>query len=164
VFKIGEAATNVRSRTPMFLVATLSEPMMSRSIWLKGALVLGLVVAVAAAQETTPRKSPRGRLPAYWNDVVEPEQKDQLYAIQKKYEAQIDELEAQIEALEAKRETEMTALLTPDQKEKLGRVRAFWENEQALKRAKETKAATGAPPASASPATGEAPAPAAPQP
>jgi TolA-binding protein len=159
VFKIGGAATNVRSRTPLFLVATLSEPMMSRSIWLKGALVLGLVVAVAAAQETTPKKSPRGRLPAYWNDVVEPEQKDQLYAIQKKYEAQIDELEAQIEALEGKREAEMLELLTPDQKEKLGRVRAFWENEQALKRAKETKAATGAAPA----ATGT-PAPAAPQP
>ncbi|HEV7278683.1 MAG TPA: hypothetical protein VGN57_00605 [Pirellulaceae bacterium] len=121
---------------------------MSRSIWLKGALVLGLVVAVAAAQETTPRKSPRGRLPAYWNDVVEPDQKDQLYAIQKKYEAEIDELEAQIEALEAKRETEMIALLSPDQKEKLERVRAFWRNEQELKRKKEAAASKPAPAAS----------------
>lgn len=115
---------------------------MSRSIWLKGALVLGMVVAVAAAQETTPRKSPRGRLPAYWNDVVEPEQKDQIYAIQKKYEAQIDELEAQMEALEAKREAEMISLLSPDQKEKLARVRAFWQNEQEIKRKKEAAAAS----------------------
>lgn len=136
---------------------------MSRSIWLKGALVFGLVVAVAAAQETTPRKSPRGRLPAYWNDVVEPKQKDQLYAIQKKYEAQIDELEAQIEALEANREGEMLELLTPDQKEKLHRVRAFWENEQALKRAKEAKADKDAAPAAAGAAT-EAQTPAAPKP
>jgi TolA-binding protein len=131
---------------------------MSRSVWLKGALVLGLAVAVAGAQETTPRKSPRGRLPAYWSDVVEPEQKDQLYAVQKKYEAQIDELEAQIEALEAKREAEMTELLTPDQREKLARVRAFWQNEQELKRKKEAAATTTAAPA----ASDAAPAPAAP--
>ena len=133
---------------------------MSRSIWLKGALVLGLMVAVAAAQETTPRKSPRGRLPAYWNDVVEPEQKEQLYAIQKKYAAQIDELEAQMVALEAKREAEMTALLTPDQKEKLERVRAFWQNEQEIKRKKEAAASSGAAPA----ASTDSPAPAASQP
>lgn len=116
---------------------------MRRSMWLKGALVLGLAVAFASAQET-PRKAPRGRLPAYWNDVVEAGQKDQLYAIQKKYEAQIDALEEQLEGLEKQRETEMLALLSQDQKEKLARVRAFWENEQALKREKEAKAAAEA--------------------
>ena len=113
---------------------------MRRSIWLKGVLIFGLAVALASAQETEPRKEPRGRLPTYWNEVVEPEQKEALYEIQKKYEAQIEDLEKQMAALEKQREAEMLSLLSQDQKEKLARVRAFWENEQALKKEKEAKA------------------------
>jgi TolA-binding protein len=138
---------------------------MRRSIWLKGALVFGLAVAFASAQDAAPRKAPRGRLPDYWNDVVAAGQKDQLYAIQKKYEAQIDALEKQLEGLEQQRETEMLALLNQDQKEKLARVRAFWENEQALKREKEAKAeADAAEKAKAAAAATEAATPAAPKP
>ncbi len=66
----------------------------------------------------------KGRLPAYYKDVVTDEQRDQVYAIQAKYEKQLSELQGQIDAVKAKQNDEIDALLSAEQKEKLATVRA----------------------------------------
>jgi len=45
------------------------------------------------------------------------EQKERIYAVQAKYYVQIEKLEEQIAALEAKQEADVTAVLTPGQRE-----------------------------------------------
>ena len=65
----------------------------------------------------------KGRLPAYYKDVVTDEQRDQIYAIQAKYEKQLTDLQSQIDAVKAKQNEEIDALLSAEQKEKLATVR-----------------------------------------
>ena len=61
----------------------------------------------------------KGRLPAYYGDIVTETQRLQIYAVQEKYDAQIDALNAQLEVLKTKRDKEIEAVLNPEQKEKL---------------------------------------------
>jgi len=69
------------------------------------------------------KEKPKGRLPAYYRDVVTDEQRDQIYAIQAKYEKQLDELQAQLDAVKAKQMGEIEALLSAEQKEKIAKVK-----------------------------------------
>lgn len=112
-------------------------------LWNRG-LVLGAIALVGAgsliAQEskTTTTKNtvitvqspakgskanddkPSRRLPNYYGQLdLTDEQKTKVYAVQDKYEGQIDALEKQIEDLKAKRAVESEAVLTADQKKKL---------------------------------------------
>lgn len=57
----------------------------------------------------------RGRLPAYYNRVVDKKQREEIYAIQREYAPKIEALEAQLAALRAERDTKVEAVLTPDQ-------------------------------------------------
>ncbi|MGI8981521.1 MAG: hypothetical protein ACR2FY_20030 [Pirellulaceae bacterium] len=66
----------------------------------------------------------KGRLPAYYKEVVTDEQRDQIYAIQAKYEKQLADLQGQLDAAKAKQNDEIEALLSAEQKEKLATVRA----------------------------------------
>ncbi len=66
----------------------------------------------------------KGRLPAYYKDVVSDEQKEKIYAIQAKYEKQIADLQSQLETVRAQQNGEIEALLTPEQKEKVAKERA----------------------------------------
>ena len=66
----------------------------------------------------------KGRLPAYYKDVVSEEQRDQIYAIQAKYVKQLEDLQGQIDSLKAKQNEEIENLLSPEQKEKLAKVKA----------------------------------------
>lgn len=68
------------------------------------------------------------------------EQKDQVYAIQKKFEAEIESLEKQLAALKAKREAELLNVLTAAQKEKLKSIQATPKTKKA--KTAETKPAT----------------------
>jgi len=72
----------------------------------------------------------RGRLPNFYRHVVTPEQRDQMYAIMDKYEAQIADLQKQIDAIEARRDAEVEAMLTPEQRAKLVRVKEFFNQER----------------------------------
>ena len=74
----------------------------------------------------------RGRLPAYYKDVVTDEQRDQIYAIQAKYVKQLEDLQSQIDGLKAKQNEEIEKLLSPEQKEKLAKVK---EEAEAKKKA-----------------------------
>jgi len=70
--------------------------------------------------DTKEGKSAKGRLPGPYGKLdLSGEQKDQIYAIQKKYEAEIDELEAKLKALHDRQETEIQGVLTDAQKSKL---------------------------------------------
>ncbi|WP_145358485.1 hypothetical protein [Alienimonas californiensis] len=59
------------------------------------------------------------------------EQKERIYAVQAKYHVQIEKLRAEIAALEAKQEAEVTAALTPAQKDFLKAYEAMKQAEQA---------------------------------
>ncbi len=78
----------------------------------------------APAKEAKPRKKPRGRLPAYFADVVTGQQRDSIYGVQAKYNAQIAELRVQIEELISERNQEVEALLSKEQLEAVNKKRA----------------------------------------
>jgi hypothetical protein len=99
--------------------------LVERRRWLVvfAAVVLGLSPAVLgplAAQE----KKLKGRLPPYYGDIVTEQQRSAIYAIQAKYETQINNLKAQLELLEQQRDVDIENVLTPLQKEALRKKRA----------------------------------------
>jgi hypothetical protein len=72
--------------------------------------------AKAAESKTAkPRAKPRGRLPAHYGKVVDGQQRERIYAIQKQYEPKIAALKAELQALQDKLNGEVEAVLTPDQ-------------------------------------------------
>lgn len=89
------------------------------------------------------------RLPNFFKDVVDGEQKEKLYALQEKFDAQIATLTEQVKALQKQRDTAFEALLSAEQKTKLEKLRAdskakALEKAAAIKAAAE-KAKSGAP-------------------
>jgi hypothetical protein len=72
--------------------------------------------AVAAAE--APAKF-KGRLPAYYKDIVDEKQKAQIYSIQADYAAKIEALKEQLEKLTADRDAAVENVLSAAQKEKL---------------------------------------------
>jgi hypothetical protein len=68
-------------------------------------------------------KEAKGRLPAYYGEVVSEEQRAKIYEIQKKYAQQIENLQAQLEALRVKQNEEIEAVLTKEQLDKVNALR-----------------------------------------
>lgn len=59
-------------------------------------------------------------LPQNWGKIgLSDDQKQDIYKIQGKYNAEIDKLEAKIKELKGTRDKEMKGVLSPDQKKKL---------------------------------------------
>ncbi len=100
--------------------------------------IVGLMVVVMAtllndlpAQET--KKQPpaivnkedepgklRGQLPKGWGKIgLSDEQKQAIYRIQNKYNAEIERLQAKINELKTARDKEMRDILTPEQRKRL---------------------------------------------
>jgi len=69
------------------------------------------------------KEKPKGRLPAYYKDVVTDEQQEKIYAIQAKYEKQLDDLQAQLDAVKAKQMAEIETLLSAEQKDKIAKAK-----------------------------------------
>ena len=69
------------------------------------------------------KKEAKGRLPAYFKNVVTEEQKSKIYDIQSKYAAQIEDLQSQLEALRKKQTEEIDAVLTKEQLDKVTALR-----------------------------------------
>jgi hypothetical protein len=91
-----------------------------RAFCVSGLLIgVCLGAAVLSAQEPARKAAPRGRLPAHYKDLVSPDQKEEIYAIQGKYNGAIADLEAKIEALKKQRDAEVERVLTPKQQERL---------------------------------------------
>ena len=113
------------------------------------ALAAGLVIASGPAlsgQDAKEKK--KGRLPAYYGDIVNDAQRQQIYAVQEKYAKTLAALQDQIDTIEKQRDTEIEALLDAQQKTKLAAARqAVAEKkakaavEKAQQKAAEAKAA-----------------------
>jgi hypothetical protein len=90
--------------------------------------VLGLIVVnspLSVGQEkAAEKKKAKGKLPAYYADVVSDEQKEKIYAVQAKYAKEISDLNQQLAAVAKKQNEEIEALLTDEQKEKIDKARA----------------------------------------
>ena len=91
--------------------------------------------AVVAQQEKKAEaKKPTPRLPNNFGKLgLTPAQKDQIYTIQALHNGQIDALEEQIKQLKEKRDAEITAVLSPIQKEKLDTLQADAKKKKADK-------------------------------
>jgi len=75
----------------------------------------------------------KGRLPAYYKEIVTETQKEEIYTLQTKYDSQLDALTGQLDTLRKQRDTEIEALLTPDQKSKLTAARAAADSKKKKK-------------------------------
>lgn len=111
----------------------------------------------AAAPDKSKEAKSYKRLPAYYGDLVDGAQKEKIYALQEKWGKQIDELAEQVKALQQKRDAEIEAVLTADQKAKLEKARtdgkAKAQEKAAAKKAAEDKDKATAKPAETKPAT-----------
>ena len=74
--------------------------------------------------EKKERAEPRGRLPNFYSDVVTEEQREKIYAIQKKYAEELEDLTEQLKALANDGDAEISALLTPEQRDKVAKAAA----------------------------------------
>lgn len=71
----------------------------------------------AAGEKKVEDKKPTNRLPANYGKLgLTDAQKDKVYAIQEKFDGQLDALEEQVKALRAKRSSETEAVLSVEQK------------------------------------------------
>jgi len=103
--------------------------------------------APASAANTSAKASQdtfRPRLPMYYARVVDEKQRQKIYDIQRKYHPQIEALQKQLEELIAKRNAEIEAVLTPQQKAEIEKLR----QEAATRRSEKSGTAEGAPPQS----------------
>ncbi len=76
-----------------------------------------------AQVEPSAQKPFRGRLPAYYRQVVTEEQRQAIYQIQAEYAPKIAELRAKLEALIAEQDAKIQAVLSPEQLKQVERLR-----------------------------------------
>jgi hypothetical protein len=89
--------------------------------------------AAADSSAVKTRAKPQGRLPVHYGKVVDPSQKAKIYKIQQSYEPQIAALNAQLQALRDKRDAEIDAVLTAEQRDKVAAFRADAKKQRAAK-------------------------------
>jgi len=88
----------------------------------------------AESSETAKRKyTYKGRLPAYYKEVVTDEQKEKIYAIQMKYYEEIRSLKDKLLALVKQQSAEIEAVLTEAQKTQIEQLRAQAKAEREAK-------------------------------
>jgi Spy/CpxP family protein refolding chaperone len=95
---------------------------------------------------------PRGRLPAYYGQVVTPQQREKIYSIQQSYAERIEALQAQLKELQSKLDSEVKAVLTAEQVKKVEELAAAAAKARA-KPAEEATAEKAPEAATAKPAT-----------
>jgi hypothetical protein len=103
-----------------------------RETMLRKVLVVAVVIVTAGVivgtsplsigQEAKEKKV-KGKLPAYFADIVTDSQRQQIYSVQEKYSKQIADLNSQLETVTKQRDSEIESLLNADQKEKLKKAR-----------------------------------------
>lgn len=86
----------------------------------------------AGATSATAQPERKGRLPPHFGKLgLSEPQKTQIYAVQAKYEDQLEALERQMEALKEKRDGEIEMALNADQKNILARLRKDADDKRA---------------------------------
>jgi TolA-binding protein len=96
-------------------------------------IALASLLATSFAQdaETSVGDDESGRLPAGYSVVVKKSQRKAIYAIQDTYQKQIDVLNQQIAALEKKRDAEIDAVLSDEQRTILAMILKLRSEEKA---------------------------------
>jgi hypothetical protein len=83
---------------------------MKRVLPVLASVVMCVVLLPSLAQEA--KKAPaKGRLPAYFGDVVDDAERQKIYDIQASYEPKIDKLEKELEALKDERDEKILKVL-----------------------------------------------------
>jgi hypothetical protein len=99
--------------------------------------------AKAAASAAEAKQASKTHLPAGFGKVnLTPEQHQKAMAVMETYAGQIKQLESQIHQLKAKRDSELTALLSDTQKQSLAEAKTNAQKAKEVKK-EEKKAATG---------------------
>lgn len=94
-----------------------------------------------ATTKTAQAEKPKGRLPANYGKLgLTDKQKTSIYAIQAKYETQLDELEKQLDDLKAKRDMEVKTVLNDNQRKSLDDLLAEAKKKKEKEKADETDA------------------------
>ncbi|MFA8017490.1 hypothetical protein [Bremerella cremea] len=123
--------------------------MPTKTLAIASLMLLGMVAySSLSAQEAEPttKSDFKGRLPAYWGDIVTNDQRAKIYEIQKEYDSQIDKLKAEIEKLEDAMKKEFASVLTKPQLDRIKEMAA----EEELRRQKNEAAKKAAAAAAAS--------------
>ena len=127
---------------------------LARKIALAAAIAMGSAVGLVAAQETAPqekqpsaaekapRAKPADRLPNYYAQVVDKNQREAIYKIQQEYEPKLAELRQKLDALTKERDAKIRAVLTPEQ---LKKVEQLQEEARKKREAARAKSAEGQP-------------------
>ena len=111
------------------LILALALPLTAATVG--SPLMLGQEKA-AETKEAKTAKAKKGRLPAYYADIVTEEQRTKIYEIQAKYSKELESLREQIAAVTEKQRAEIESILSPEQKDKLKKS----EDDAAAKRKK----------------------------
>jgi hypothetical protein len=107
-------------------------------------LVLLLLPGLAIAQDREDRAAPadqkqakpaRGRLPAYFSQVVTVEQREEIYSIQARHAGPIEQLKKQLKEMTDRRDMEVTRVLSAEQRQKVNALR------EAARKRREARAA-----------------------
>ncbi len=85
------------------------------------------------------RKKARGRLPRYFAKVVTQQQREDIYEIQARFAARIEELQKQIDALIRQRDQEVEAVLSSEQLAEVRKLREEAKKRQAARRRKSSE-------------------------
>jgi hypothetical protein len=109
--KLAAARGSLKTRHRLALAMSGIQRMVT---WVAIAAIGGFTI-IAIGQDPTKKSPPRGRLPAHYKDLVSPEQREEIYSIQAKFNTKIDELEAEIEKLKKQRDAQVERVLTPQQ-------------------------------------------------
>jgi Spy/CpxP family protein refolding chaperone len=80
--------------------------------------------AAPAKEKKAKAKEAHGRLPMFFDDLVDGEQRQKIYAIQAEHNPEIKKLNTALLEAKAKRDAAIEAILRPDQKEKLAKLQA----------------------------------------
>src|SRR5690349_17086350 len=85
-----------------------------------GTMVANSPVSIGQDKEKSESKEKKkGKLPAYYGDIVSGAQREKIYAIQEAHEKKIAALRDAVEAAEKARDTEIEAVLDAEQKAKV---------------------------------------------
>ena len=112
---------------------------------LSGLIVALLVLSslVSAQEGTKPAvpaekpqvKTARGRLPAYFSQVVSPVQREEIYSIQARFAEPIERLRKELKELMDRRDQEVTGVLSEEQQQKVNALK------EAARKRREARAA-----------------------
>jgi hypothetical protein len=109
----------VKQRFLTLLVASLALTMVYSAIPLQANQKEAVQEAKSPTKQASKPRKPRGRLPVYYSQVVNEEQRLKIYAIQAQHMQKIADLRAQLATALKAMNSEVETVLTDEQREKV---------------------------------------------